>query len=267
MSFQSKCWCFTAFAPDIFPENNINEKIKYICWQYEKCPTTGKIHQQGYLETHKKITLSGLKKITYSSTHYEPRRGTQKQAIEYCQKPGGSGFTEIGEKMEQGKRSDLIEFRNNILIKKKNEIEMIEDDTQIHNIARYPRLFDKLQQIKNKNTQKVPPFVWILNGNAETGKSKIANLIGDYTGSKYIMSGNYKWWEDYNHETICILDDYDNQLPEKDLLQLLDRYECRREKKCGHIYITSPIFIITCNDKTWIKTQACLRRITLISEL
>lgn len=79
-------YCFTSFK-EITKDTYKNENVSYICFQQEKCPTTGKIHWQGYLELKNPSDLKNVKNIFKDSTiHLEPRRGSQKQAIDYCKK-------------------------------------------------------------------------------------------------------------------------------------------------------------------------------------
>lgn len=93
---QSKYWVFTL--------NNYTEEeieiieteferggYKYI-WGYEE-GESGTPHLQGYLEHEKRFRPSQLKfdgKLKWNRFHWEKRRGTKKQAIEYCQKDGNT---------------------------------------------------------------------------------------------------------------------------------------------------------------------------------
>ena len=61
-------------------------------------------HLQGYIEFKKKQSFSVLKKFN-KRIHWEPRRGKQNQAIDYCKKEGN--FEEYGEPKKQGDRIDL----------------------------------------------------------------------------------------------------------------------------------------------------------------
>jgi len=271
-SVQSKTWCFTAFENFVvFDEST----MKYLCYQFEVSPTTGKKHQQGYVEFITKKALGGAKKILGSKVHLEIRRGTQQQAIEYCKKPKPAEvvkydddcfqFKEFGVPIKQGERKDLVSYVDDIK-KGKTEYEMMEEHTNTW--ARYGSLYSRVRQMIYSKKPKPVPFVWVLHGSPGTGKSKIANIISQYIEDEpYIMSGNYKWWENYENNMCIIMDDYEGQLQHKDLLQLLDRYKCKREKKNGTVYITSPIFFITCNDMSWNKDEAVNRRLTITTEV
>lgn len=76
--------------------------VKYAIYQIERCPKTNRLHYQGYIEFVGKKTYSFVhKKLDGLSTaHLECRRGTQRDAIEYCAKSESKvlGPWEIGEK-------------------------------------------------------------------------------------------------------------------------------------------------------------------------
>lgn len=100
-------WCFTSFddKPPIF-----STLFRYLCYQIEQCPTTGTLHFQGYAEFTNAQSLSQVKGIIGQKAHLEPRKGTQKQAIEYCKKSASAmpdSFSEFGHPAFQGQRSDL----------------------------------------------------------------------------------------------------------------------------------------------------------------
>lgn len=84
----SKYWCFTAYATEMETlETKLkkDKKIKYIVGD-EICPDTGRKHLQGYIECETKI-----RPIEYFKTkdvHWEKRKGTKNQNLEYCSKEG-----------------------------------------------------------------------------------------------------------------------------------------------------------------------------------
>lgn len=87
--------------------------IKFTIWSVEKCPDSGRIHIQGYVEMPKPYALGGVKKLFVEpfvqGAHVEKRNGTQQQAIDYCSKEAShvAGPYQFGEKAVPGKRTDL----------------------------------------------------------------------------------------------------------------------------------------------------------------
>ncbi len=85
--------------------------VYYLTFQREKCPTSGKEHWQGYVELKDKFSLKKVKEILGDeSAHLEIRKGTQKQATDYCHKTDTSindEYFEHGVPKSQGCRNDL----------------------------------------------------------------------------------------------------------------------------------------------------------------
>lgn len=111
-AIKARNWCATVFGTPEQPLEGVDptgwSKPTYVCWQKEKCPKTNVEHLQLYCEFSSNITLAAVKKI-HGTAHWEPRRGSQHQAIEYCKKDDTrvAGPWEVGTKKEQGKRTDL----------------------------------------------------------------------------------------------------------------------------------------------------------------
>lgn len=102
-------WVLTSFRND--PPEFSDKYMRYMCYQREKCPKSGKLHWQGYVELKEGLELSAVKIILEDpKVHLEPRKGTQQQAIDYCMKKESAvadSFEQIGIKKKQGSRSDL----------------------------------------------------------------------------------------------------------------------------------------------------------------
>lgn len=259
-------WCFTHYDLDnrIAFDPNI---MSYMVSQIEKCPKTGKLHQQGYIELLRKKTLGGLKKaLGVKSTHFEPRRGTSQQAAEYCKKVESriEPPIEEGEISQQGARTDLERYVDKI---KEGVTEYTLMNEETNTWARHGRLYQRTRELILRNTPKPVPFVWVLVGESGTGKSLISHLIGEYVGSLYSWTGNQKWLDGYDGEKCLIIDDYDGAICDKNWLQLTDRYKYKGEVKGCHTWVISPLIFITCNDMEWAKFKGTDRRITLISEV
>lgn len=82
-------WIFTGFNyekyEDKFKEQMENKKCIYI-YGKEICPTTGKPHLQGYLESP--IKIRPLEAFKTTDIHWKKRRGTREDAVKYCIKDG-----------------------------------------------------------------------------------------------------------------------------------------------------------------------------------
>lgn len=113
MNARIRNYCFTSYT---VPKPDLS-KIQYMVYQKEKCPETGREHYQGYVEFPDKHKLGGVKDIFNDRTlHLEGRRGTQKQAIDYCQKEKSRLEKPFiyGTPKNQGHRSDMDEIWDDI---------------------------------------------------------------------------------------------------------------------------------------------------------
>lgn len=106
-------WMFTInnFSDELEPLDWIPEDSACV-WQSE-IGKEGTPHLQGYLELDSQQRLSYLKKL-HPTAHWESRRGTQAQAIDYCTKSDETyveGPWCYGDFKEQGARNDLAALR------------------------------------------------------------------------------------------------------------------------------------------------------------
>lgn len=262
-------WCFTFFDESGQKQPGLVPGIKWIESQWEKCPETGAMHWQGRLMLDRRQCLSTIKAFggCFATMHLEQERGSSKQSSDYCKKSKTSvagTYKGEGKKDAPGTRSDLIAFRDAI----KNgmtEFECMESEEFFPIWCRNPQLYGRIKQKYMSKVKKGKPHVMVFVGSPGCGKSRMAHEIGSfYKDDLYCLTGNFKWFEDYENEKCLVLEDYDGQLQLKCLLQLLDRYKFKGEVKHGTCYITSPIIIITCNDLCWINHEAIRRRIDVI---
>lgn len=109
---KAKYWCFTLNNPtqdEIVKLGQCvdNKEVSYLCYGKE-LSESGTDHLQGYLELQARKRLGQLKSLVSNRAHFEVRKGTSAQAIEYCQKDGD--FIEFGvvNPTKPGQRNDLL---------------------------------------------------------------------------------------------------------------------------------------------------------------
>lgn len=115
---QSRYWLFTSYLDrgtigPILERLVGSNEASYVVYQTEKCPSTGRSHQQGYVVLLKKQRRNKLSS-TLLNAHLESRNGTHTQAVKYCTKEETriEGPFYLGEdpgERHQGRRSDLEE--------------------------------------------------------------------------------------------------------------------------------------------------------------
>lgn len=242
----SRDYCFTAWT---LPKYD-NDHCKYICWGEEICPTTGKLHFQGFVVFNKTARMPKAKEWigAGSETHLESRKGSREQARIYCTKD--YKFTEFG-KFEALTISEIL----------KKNIQWIKDNEPLM-YCRYHKGIEKLQHKKGDKWR--PVEVHVLWGKTGTHKTRTVMEMD----SVYKIDPPYTWWDGYNGEEILLIDDYKTgHIQRGMLLNLLDGYRLRLETKGGHTWaLWNKVYITTnFNPECW--DDALLRRVTSVKAM
>jgi hypothetical protein len=283
--------CFTAFTKNVqvFLNNyNPHKQIKYIVFQLERCPNTGREHIQGYAEfkdSYKKSTIQNYLGCD-NSLHIEERIGTQDQAIHYCVKPEEGCECEHCINNANGRLAGPWEFgvkkRDNSSKKPKGNlnkaIAMIKNKKPLSQIANdlpdtIVRNYNGLRQLQNSLIQRrnFKTRVSILWGDSNVGKTKLAYTIYNPDQIYKLMSpkNDSLWWDGYDpYSHVCILiDEFYGWIKLNELLNLWDEYPHRVESKGSSIEFVATHIILTSNKppESWYKSffnkKAFVRRI------
>lgn len=234
---RNRNWCLTL---NNYSENDIiilknNNKISYGILGKEVGKENNIPHIQGYLEFNCPMGLAGLKKI-HDKIHWEERKGTQEQAINYCKKD--NNFEEFGIKKVAGKRTDLM----NIKEIAKNGMRSVTNEIANFQAIRIAEKWLEYNEIKRDYKPKI---LWFY-GKTGCGKSKKAHEIFE-NEDYYRKADGSKWWPGYDNQENIIIDDFrDSWWPITYMLNLCDRYECRIETKGGYRQFKGRFIIITC---------------------
>lgn len=223
------------------------EGTTYCCGQLERGDEKT-LHLQAYFEFKNAIRLSTLKKnrAPWSTCHWEPRRGSQEEAIAYCTKEDSrvAGPWEWGTKAKgQGKRSDL-----DTLVKEVKDgkplCDIICDNPQY---LRFISHAMKLSGLMKPQRREMPKIFW-LYGDSGTGKSR---SVFQAAPEAYVFHENQdgpQWWEGYAGEKQCIMDEFNGKYPFSELLQILNPYPHRIWIKGSSGALRCNVFIFTSND-------------------
>lgn len=249
-SVQRKHWVFTLNNPTIGEEMHLEKlpdygSFQYMVWQKEKGKEETE-HIQGYVEFTRCIRFSVVKKLVGIRCHLEWRRGTAKQARDYCMKKDTQMYLPIEYgtfcESKQGKRTDLDDL-----------VEYIKDSPYINEVAKaYPRMYYKNSKgmkalcklYQPKRTD--PPKVWLFYGSTGTGKTKDAFKMDDV----YRKAPDTRWFDGYTNQKTLLLDDFCGRMSKMSLsylLQLLDRYPIDVEIKGAYTTLLSTYIVLTTN--------------------
>lgn len=261
--------CFTIF-PKLGVEDSLSSAhsallslgCSYYIMGQEICPTTGRIHLQGYMQLAKKKRWSTLTKAL--NCHIEGNmKGSSDQNITYCKKD--KSFTEWGAPKQIGaeveRKLDKNEFWKEI-------IEMAKEDRFDEILSKYPHQglihWSKLKAISSnyRNPSEIPVrrCIWIWSTGTGKGKSRWCQRY--FPNAYWLLSCN--WWQGYRpQQHDCVVwDDFDS-LDAKDIRRLKtmsDRYPSSLNVKFGDASACYTRLIITSNyhpRHLWTRSQDC----------
>lgn len=266
-------WCFTSFEQELHIDLNV---LKYIIYQQERCPDTGKLHWQGYLELRNAKTMQQTKGLFQGEVHLEKRIGTQQQAIDYCRKLSTSienTLFEYGNRGKgQGHRTDLDRVAHEIIEEKKTISEIAVSDPatfvrNTHGLRELKAIVDKRDAMKDR-----PQTVIVFWGKTGTGKTR---TVYDQEGFENVFAlhpatNGALWFDGYEGQRVLLLDDFYGWIKYSELLVILDRYPYRCQIKGGHTWAQWTTVYITSNQPPddWYDIDVDIsplhRRITLV---
>lgn len=213
---------------------------RYICFGREVGEEEKTPHLQGYLECVKPTRISGLRKVFGNNYHWEKRRGTPREAIDYCKKDGD--FEEYGTLISQGHRSDLAK----VVDACKTSLSFKDAVDKELKVFYYPKSFDKYRF--DMDTIEVPAWrdveVLVFIGSTGTGKTRLAMTCPN---AFKLDKANSIWWDGYNRHATIIIDDFYGWIPWGSLLNILDGHRLRLEIKGGFKLAFYTRVIITSN--------------------
>lgn len=272
MMARARGWCFTI---NNFTDEDYNS-AQALCKSSSygilglECGKEGTPHIQGYIYHPNRFSFSTIKELI-PRAHIEIAKGSPQQNITYCSKE--NNFNEWGIKPCQGKRNDIESFRDAIWDNLSEEELLIEFPEMM---AKYDRFYQRCRNVLLKKiAQKMEaPTITAIIGDPGVGKTKhiyeTHNVTDVYKMECGDGSSNSIFWDNYNGESVILIDDFHNNFKLDYMLRLLDRYPMKLNIKgnytwkCAkHIYITSNIEIDqwypNCKD---IHRKALKRRIS-----
>jgi hypothetical protein len=258
MSFRVRNVCFTSFNSEAafltWTEETLPDQVRYLVWQQEEAPETGRRHYQGYMELLRSTRASAIKVLLGDrAAHLEKRMGSAKQAADYCRKEEsrveGTAPVELGNMGgNQGSRTDLGSVAA-----------AIAEGVSVNAIAQeYASTFIKyskgIRELAFEQSRKRARLwrdiqVLVLWGDAGVGKTRLAHLLAD--GNLYGLAqplGSGIWWDGYDAERTILLDDFYGWLKYSYMLRVMDGYELRLPIKGSHTYAQWTRVIITSNQ-------------------
>lgn len=255
-------------------------------------------HLQFYMEFENALLGKAIQKDLGLKFWVQPAKGPPKKAAGYCKKgtdkpPKNHGYEyffprtmeqpetwsrpyERGCISQQGKRTD-VSAPTEALIGEGATLKQIAMEFP-DQYVKYHKGFHQLRSLTlQPRNLKTMPEVIVRWGPTGTGKSESARLIDWPELPHYVWDPASKhWFDGYDGEDKIIIEEFRSHIPFREILTLLDRYECKREYKGGMVNIIASKFVITSptHPSTWYNNLASnegardqlTRRITKVYE-
>lgn len=211
----------------------------------------GTPHLQGYIEFGFNKKDTALKNFN-KRIHWEPRKGTAKEASDYCKKTDQNPFIK-GTISNQGARTDLQELNKQIKEGIITVDQIADQKPDIYHL--YGRTLNKLEDLANRKKfrKSMTTCDWYY-GPTGVGKSTIA--FKDYNPDKCYswQHDDNGWQDDYTGQETVIINEFRGGIHFGYLLSMIDwtpDVKLRRRNRSPMPFITKHI-IITSSLPPWL---------------
>lgn len=228
--------------------------------QRERCPTTGREHEQCYAEFDRPMRLKEVKDyFSNQELHLERRFGTQEQAINYCQKEetccDPAGRVRVGRPV----RSRELTNSDADAVHRSNFEDFYANsrNSRLDQFDRHPswylRHYRPLQSLLLDRCLRAPCYrrleVRAFIGPPGTHKTSTAYMDEPllYRVSPPSVTPGAVWWDGYSGQECVLFDDFDGWVPFRTFLQWLDVYPLLLPVKGGFVVANYTKVYITSN--------------------
>lgn len=225
----------------------------YLLGGFEQCPTTGRLHIQGYMQFESPRSFASVKKSFHlailNRCHIEPCKGDSVSNLNYCTKNSdhfcfGQPDFIVSEK-KPGRRTDLEEIKK--FIDEGHSIREV-SERYFATFLKYERSLRSYYYLKKE--QKPRDFMTELHiyyGASGTGKSGFAKFENPDAYFLPKPNGESIFFDGYEGQDVVIIDDFYGWLPWSFLLNMCDRYPMRVNYKGGSVNFAPKKIIISSN--------------------
>lgn len=240
--------------------------VLYFCYGKEIAPTTGTPHLQGFVQLKHPKSMAEVQ-LMMSRHLGVPSRWALKDCDakpcanrNYCMKDGD--FYEWGVPPKgQGKRSDLDRV-GELVHGGASMQELVVSN--FSSVVKYHKGINyAMNLLRGSERDDMTAGYWLF-GPTGCGKSRWAHRFGKAVGGLYVKDPATKWFDGYQFEKVCLVDDYrpNKELNFSMLLRLVDRYKITVETKGGSQNFNSKFFIVTCP----LSIDACFAHMDWLAE-
>lgn len=218
---------------------------------------SGYLHWQIYLSHDQPIRFSTLKN-KLPTAHFEPRRGTVRQAVDYATKektrvkgelPLVKG--EINFKENQGQRSDLEELRKEIMASNCKLSSLLASNENAWKFERQCRTLIEARNAQKWGREMRDIQVKCFFGATGTGKTRAALESADWSDIYRATHYNSGAFDGYDAHDVLVLDEFRGQLPVSQLLTMTDPYPCKLPARYADKQAAYTSLYLLSNDGPW----------------
>ncbi len=259
----SRHYCFTLYS-DNAPFNGIHQLpsdddtgLRYGVYQLERCPTSQRLHWQGYAEFFSPIRTAQAVRLIGTGAHVERRKGTRDQARDYCmdaaKRAPGTEPIELGDwsRGGPGKRTDIADALTVIRANPSaSGLESLYDDHGVVMVKYSKGMANAMQHYRGRISERPVPEVYVHYGPTGTGKTyTVYNRHSVSTVWRApVSTNNIQWFDGYYGQKVALFDDFDGAHPAITvMLQVLDRYNVQVPVKGSHTFFNPEVIYITTN--------------------
>lgn len=239
----------------------------YLVQQEELCPSTKRVHWQGFVVFESGKRLTAVRKLL-GPAHWEPMRGSVDEAADYCcnplkRAPGGL-LVECGDRPLYGDaaRSESTKERYKLAyqLAVKGEFDKIEPSMLVRHIGNLQKINHLFAPKPKALNMEQTPGVWLYGG-AGVGKTTLCQKW-----EHYLKDPRHKWFDGYKREKVCVVDDFAPfHIAQTDILkQLGHQFPFQGETKGGQCWLRPYVTIVTSQylpDTIWAKDDESLAAI------
>lgn len=233
----------------------LGDHVIYHIAQLERCPTTGALHWQGYVELDRPMRFTQLKTILDMPTaHVQASRGTAEQNIAYCSKQESRADNEVlptilgTPSSGQGTRTDIAHAV--ALIRGGRGMAAVLDEAP-ETFVKYHRGLTAAAELTmrlNAQERRSDLKVVVLTGPPGCGKTRwVHDNVEPDSLYSLTQSAGTVWWNGYTGQSHLLLDDYYGWIQWGELLRILDIYPLQVQTKGGFVSVSYRTVYITSN--------------------
>jgi hypothetical protein len=235
--------CFTIYGEkDLLPADldwsKLSEKLRFLAYGREICPTTKRHHLQCYAYSKTPMRLTQwLQVLGPKKHHIEAMRESFACNERYCSKEGE--LQKFGDEPKQGTRTDLVEVKR-LLDSGKRPMEIAEEhEEHFASVMRFERSFSKYAEYKRARKcqdDRTVPDVYVRIGPPGSGKTKWLDDTFGTSGYAIAPDNTGRWYDGCDHDVILFDDVEAGSIPPfSQWKRLCDRYPFKVPVKGGFV--------------------------------